>query len=140
MHHRDVVHSSKILTDNKFAKLARELDPNLTQDYFLSIRQILQFFGTEIIRHYFGDKIWILSVFNQNHPYLIVSDLRFKVELDAALSQNSKIIYINRPGCEVGSHASEREIVDIYNDRKYTYLINNDKDLKHLFNQIKKLV
>lgn len=44
-----------IISDEEFMN---NIDnPNLMLDYNLSIRQILQFFGTEIMRKYFGDKI-----------------------------------------------------------------------------------
>lgn len=57
IHHKNFVSKEKILADNKFSKLAKDLKPSLTEDYYLSIRQVLQYFGTEIMRYYFGDKL-----------------------------------------------------------------------------------
>lgn len=57
IHHKNFVERDKILVDNKFSKLAKDLNPSLTKDYWLSIRQVLQYFGTEIMRYYFGDKL-----------------------------------------------------------------------------------
>lgn len=48
------VPKNKILSDNKFSKMAKALDPTII-DYFLSIRQLMQFFGTNVMRTYFGD-------------------------------------------------------------------------------------
>lgn len=47
----------KILSDTRFTKEIKRVNPNLTKNYFLSIRQILQYFGTEIMRFYFGDRL-----------------------------------------------------------------------------------
>lgn len=49
--------ASLILNDSRFAKEIKRLDMNLTRNYVLSIRQLLQLFGTEIMRHYFGNNI-----------------------------------------------------------------------------------
>ena len=57
IHHKNFVERDKILVDNKFSKLAKDLNHSLTEDYWLSIRQVLQYFGTEIMRYYFGDKL-----------------------------------------------------------------------------------
>lgn len=140
IHHKDVISKNKILSDNKFSKLAKDLSPNLTCDYYLSIRQILQFFGTEIMRYYFQDKLWILNTFMHYENKLIISDLRFKVEYEESKKIGAIIIHINRPQCEIGSHSSEREIMDLYNNKQYNYLINNNGSLKDLFNNIKNII
>ena len=57
VHFVDEVSEEKILSDSKFIKEIKRLDKNLTKNYYLSIRQVLQFYGTEIMRHYFGDNI-----------------------------------------------------------------------------------
>lgn len=140
IHHKDLVDKEKILSDSKFSKLAKDLNPILTEDYFLSVRQLLQYFGTEIMRYYFGDRLWILSTYRQGSKNLIISDLRFKVELEESKKKGGSIIYIHRPGCKIGTHASERELADIYENKEYTYLINNSGNLKDLFNNVKKLI
>lgn len=140
IHHKDVINRNKILSDNKFSKMAKNLSPHLTSDYYLSIRQILQFFGTEIMRYYFQDKLWILNTFMHCEDNLIISDLRFKVEYKESKRFGATIVHINRPQCEIGSHSSEREIMDLYNDKQYDYLINNDGSLKDLFNNIKNII
>lgn len=50
-----------MLSDAKFSKLAKEWNPELSKQYKLTIRQVMQLFGTEIMRNYIDDKVWINS-------------------------------------------------------------------------------
>ncbi len=50
------VSSQHKLTDNKFAKLCRSVEP-FAEQYNLTIRQLMQYFGTNIMRMYFGDNL-----------------------------------------------------------------------------------
>lgn len=52
---------------------------------------------------------------------------------------NGLVIYVDRPGCEFGQHASEREMEELLNSNKYDLIIHNDGSAKDLFNQIKEL-
>lgn len=45
-----------ILSDSKFNKLVKNLDPSLIQSN-LTIRQLMQYFGTEICQKYFGRNV-----------------------------------------------------------------------------------
>lgn len=137
----DIVDNNKILPDNRFSKCAKDLKI-ITKDYYLSIRQLLQYFGTEIMRYYFGDNIWILSTLrNEENKNIIITDLRFKAEAKYIKSiSNTKIIYINRNGCIPGSHASEKEVIDMLNSNVYDYIIDNNGSLKDLFNKIKSII
>lgn len=44
------------LSDSKFNRLVKTLDPSLIEGY-LSIRQLMQYFGTEVMQTHFGRKI-----------------------------------------------------------------------------------
>ena len=90
------------------------------------------------MRGYFGDNLWILATITGQHN-LIVSDLRFKVEAKAIHNNKGKIIYINRNTCIPGNHASEREIIELKENRVFDYIIDNNGTLKDLFNNINKL-
>lgn len=125
------------LSDNKFAKMAKSLDISTT-DYFLSIRQLMQFFGTNIMRTFFGDSLWTHATINNEN--LIISDLRFKVEMDV-IKQNKGIgIFINRDSCIPGAHVSEQEVIEMKNQNKYDFIVDNNGSLKDLFAQLKNLV
>ena len=125
-----------ILPDNKFSKLAKDLNPGLIEDYYLSIRQVLQYVGTEVMRAFLGNKLWILATFKISHPYKIISDVRFKVEQEEIKKRDGVVIHIHRPECKVGTHASEKEVQEMYVDRVFDHYINNDGTLKDLFYKI----
>ena len=42
---------------------------------------------------------------------MIISDLRFQIEFEESKKRGGKVIYIHRPECKAGSHASERELL-----------------------------
>ena len=129
---------SNILSDSKFNKLVKNLDPSLTQSN-LTVRQLMQYFGTEICQKYFGRNVWINSTLKHANNSTIISDLRFKAEYNAVKERNGFVIYVDRPGCEFGQHASEREMEELLNSNKYDLIIHNDGSAKDLFNKIKEL-
>lgn len=138
--HKDDVPKDKLLSDHKFSKL-NILANSIYNNYCLTIRQLMQSFGTQLMRVYFGDNIWITSTLTSRFDdNLIVSDLRFKAEYDSVKNVGGKIIYINRPECIPGNHASEREVIELFNDNKFDYIIDNSKDLPTLFDNLKKVV
>lgn len=124
------------LSDSKFNRMLENKDFSFFKTKFITIRQLLQSFGTNIARDIFGDKLWIESTLNYKDN-IIVSDMRFKVEYDEIKSRFGITIYINRPGTSPGNHASEQEIYKLYTLNKFDYIINNSGTLKDLFNKIK---
>lgn len=126
------------LPDSKFNKLVKQLDPSLTEAN-LSLRQLLQYFGTEIMQKYFGKRVWINSTLRNRSEYTIISDLRFIEEYNAIKENNGIVIYINRPNYEFGQHASEREMKELLENDKYDFIINNNGSIEDLFNQVKQL-
>lgn len=129
------------LPDSKFSKLAKEWNPELSEEYWLSIRQVMQLFGTEIMRNILDDKIWINCVLNRsNKNNLIISDLRFITEYEEIKKRNGFIIYIDR-GLTPGTHKSESEMQILLNQNKFDLIINNKNiSLKELFNVVKEQI
>lgn len=127
------------ITENKFTKLIKSEEP--IAESVLTIRQLMQYYGTSVIRKYLGDKTWINATLNAcNNDNLIISDLRFKVEHEELKKRKGICLYINRPGCKPGSHSSEREVLEMNDQNLFDYIIQNDGTLKDLFNNIKKIV
>lgn len=66
--------------------------------------------------------------------------MRFKVEAEMVKERRGTVIYIDRPGCEVGNHQSEREAFELYQEGKCDHVIHNDGTLKDLFDKCKEIV
>lgn len=126
------------LSDSKFNKLAKSLDPSLLNSN-LTIRQLMQYFGTQIMRQFFGKDVWVNSTLKHAAKNTIITDLRFKSEYDAVKSKNGIVIFINRFGYTFGQHASEKEMEDLLLNSKYDFVIDNNGSIKDLFNKIKQI-
>jgi hypothetical protein len=125
----------KILSDANFNRQLKKGNLDIFTQYYLSVRQILQAFGTNLMRRYLGDNLWINLTLN-NDKNLIISDQRFFIENDAVKNIGT-IIHIIRPGNEISKHPSEKELVKMYQKKQYDYLINNNGSLEDLFNECK---
>ena len=131
----------KILSDTRFTKEIKRVNSNLTKNYFLSIRQILQYFGTDIMRKYFGDKLWIYSTLQSgNKNNIVIADQRFAIENEVVKKYNAFIIHVTRKGCSIGLHSSERELDTLYKKHKFDISLVNNGTLKELFNKCKNIV
>ena len=128
--------NAEIINDSKFSKMVSNKDFSFIQTTWITIRQLLQVFGTECMRGIFGDRLWILSTIKDECP-IIISDLRFKVELEAIKNKGGKIIYIHRSNCKPGNHASEKEIQEMLENFQYDTIILNNGSLEDLFNKLK---
>ena len=139
-HRRESLKKHQILSDSKFSRKVKEMSIDVRAN-MLSIRQLLQYWGTEIQRRYLGDQLWSLTTLKlvEFHD-LIISDMRFKVEAEMVKERKGTVIYIDRPGCEVGNHQSEREAFELYQEGKCDYVIHNNGTLKDLFEKCKEIV
>ena len=126
------------LSDNKFNKMVKDLDPELSTS-ILSIRQLMQYFGTQVMQTYFGRNVWINSTLKNASNHTIITDLRFKAEAEAVHNLDGKIFYVSRPGYTFGQHASEKEMSELLSNNQYDYIIKNNGTQRDLFNSIKKL-
>lgn len=126
------------LPDSKFNKLVKQLDSSLAESN-LSLRQLLQYFGTEIMQKYFGKRVWINSTMQNSSKYTIISDLRFIEEYSVVKERDGIVIYVNRLNYEFGQHASEKEMKQLLESNQYDYIIDNNGSIIDLFNNVKKL-
>lgn len=128
----------KLLSDKNLSKLIESDSYHIIKTYTLTIRQCLQYFGTQICREFISDKIWINASLKGSN--LIFSDLRFKKEFEELDYHKSFRVLIERPGCTPGNHASERQIMELKSEREFEGYIDNNGTLKDLFYKVKKLV
>lgn len=128
----------RLLSDKNLSKLIDTDSYHIIKTYTLTIRQCLQYIGTQICREFISDKIWINASLKGNN--LIFSDLRFKKEFEELDYHKSFRVLIERPGCTPGNHASERQIMELKGEREFEGYIDNNGTLKDLFYKIKKLI
>lgn len=130
---------SNTITDKYFNRELKRNNLDVAIEYTLSIRQILQFFGTDIMRKFFGDKLWIHTTLNSKYNNLIIADQRFAIEnkMVSDPKYNTLIIHVIRDSCVAGLHASEKELEELFNNKRYDVLLENNGTLKDLFNKCK---
>ena len=127
---------AKVISEGKFSRMVNNKDLSFLKTNYITIRQLLQVFGTECMRDTFGDKLWILSTLKQKGN-LIISDLRFKVEYESIKNLGGITILVNNPNCKPGNHASEQEILELSMSNKFDVVIQNDgNNIKNLFNEV----
>jgi len=128
------------LSENKFQKIVKN-EETVPENYCISIRQLMQYYGTNVVRRFLGDKTWINATLNeQTDKNIIVSDLRFKVELTEVYKKGGTIIYIQRDSAKPGAHASEREVIEMNANHMFDYVVENNKSLSDLFYNLKQLL
>lgn len=124
------------LSDSKFNKMVRDLNSELMY-HFLTIRQLMQFYGTNVMRKFFGEDVWINATLKRANDKTIISDCRFINEANFIKKEKGTLIYINRKEAPFGQHQSEIEMKEMLNQKMYDIVIDNNGNLKDLFNQIK---
>lgn len=129
----------KTISEKRFEKCISNNDFSFIQTTYLSVRQLLQVFGTEIMRNFLGDTLWINSTLKTSPP-IIISDLRFKIEYEEIKNKNGLCIFINNPNTKPGHHASEKEVSELVSNNKFDYIIDNKGSLEDLFNALKMLL
>jgi hypothetical protein len=100
-------------------------------DEYMSAREFLQYFGTNVCRKLY-DKCWVQSCFNRieaEAPKMaVISDARFENEVRFARKQKAKVIKLTRDIYQ-DSHASETGL-DKLADSNYDLIIPPDVDLR----------
>ena len=116
--------------------------------WYGSVREFLQYFGTDLIRKNLGDNIWVYATFvdykprklsEYNPSKWIISDVRFPNEVEAIKDRNGIVIRINRNNSLFKSvvHESETALDDYDN---FDYVINNDGSIGELVEKIKEIL
>lgn len=89
-------------------------------------RELMQTVGTDILRRYIRDDIWIVLLFAKIKEIsgdVVVTDVRFENERDALRKAGAKLMRIKRPSLKKDNHISE---LDLGKDEEYNAVINND--------------
>jgi len=125
--------TNEVLCDkvNKFSATLEDDDPAKNYELFyhkpgpMTVREVLQYFGTNICRKMFSD-CWVHACYNQvlndGSDLAVIDDCRFPNELLFGLPDwldCKKIIFVNN---ERGQHESERALDNIPK-RSYDYIM-----------------
>ena len=100
----------------------------------MTVRELLQKFGTAI-RNEVCDDFWVkacLKDYDESQNW-IISDVRFKSEIEGIKQFNNITLRINNSSAGAGNHISE---VDLDN-YKFDYVINNNSSLEDLLFKVK---
>lgn len=111
------------------------------EHHIIKLRTLLQWFGTDFIRHKFYGNAWInitcnkaKEILDKNH-FVIFSDVRFQNEAVAINNRfDAKIIKIDRNNETGDKH--ESEVIDFYTD----YFVDNNNSKMALFYKLVTLI
>ena len=70
------------------------------------------------------------------YPNWIITDMRFPNELEAVKKKGGITIRVNRPDLEQNNHPSETSL----DSATFDFIINNDKDIEHLINEVREIL
>jgi len=104
-------------------------------------RSVLQAFGTEAMKPWFGDAVWSDVFMRQDfqEDYIIISDWRFNIEYTEAKKVYSNVItlrIIDDNIVNVDPHPSETELDDF----KFDYYIDNTRKDITVLNELDKFI
>ena len=106
-------------------------------------RQILQLLGTECVKPFFGDGVWVRHMFRrinsgQLGTKVVITDVRFDHEADAILEAGGFILRLHRLGGltgEAAAHVSEAGI----DSNKVDFTVFNNGSIGELADELDKI-
>jgi len=127
----------------------------------LTPRWVLQNWGTDVLRAYFHDDIWIASLehkLQQSKDSIVITDCRFPNEIKGLKEQGAKIAWIRRGitphwySIAESANRGDTKAAQWLKDNKihasesswagtdFDYVIDNNKSIEHLYGKLKSLV
>lgn len=123
--------------------ITRDVDLEANEEVWISIRALMQEFGTDIVQNAFGKYVWINTVFNEakDVDYLLIPDVRMSKEAESIKAQNGILIRVNNPHINsLDSHISESGVNSLTADYEIDNPYKQDEDLDdYLKSQIKNI-
>jgi len=123
----------RFLKENEIFGTAQEIvgrwgftSPKAPMSGYMTAREVMQIFGTDIMRTFFDYDIWAKAPFKKNWgstEFIIIDDCRFPNEANNALEHKALLIRLLRNPLQ-DTHASEIAMDD-YDATKYDYVIHN---------------
>lgn len=117
---------------------------NVTERYYMSLREILVYVGTYVVQNSINKYSFINSVKNtvnsvanknDNLNYIICTDVRFQTEFNFIQNMHGVIIHIERPGLEQLNNIAEKALTD-EDENEFDFTIVNDGTYDDLFKKL----
>lgn len=109
--------------------------PNKDNADFLSVRELLQIFATEVCRSK-CPSIWYRYLPIPADERIVISDLRFENEALFLKEKNAVMVKVRRPQVEGGLHESEKGLPDSWMAR----IIDNDSSLEDFHTKVRAMM
>ena len=119
---------------------AKAVLASLSGKSFSSIREILQYVGTDVMRKGIADNYWIDLFLAQikNQTKVVVTDVRFLNERTLVKKMlGGKLVRIHRNSSAVGEHSSENSLGA---DAEYDHVLHNDGTIEELQQKMQKII
>lgn len=110
------------------------------QGEFMTVREILQFVGTNLFRNQLDPDIWVQSVYRKKYrddDIVVVADCRFPNEAEFAKERGILIGVERNTGLESDGHASETALDDYMG---YHYTVQNNGSFEQLRQALAKIL
>lgn len=121
-----------------------KISPALLEKHKEQFRTMLQWWGTEFRRNFYGDDYWLkrmleaLKEFEPMCSYVFIPDVRFPNELYFVKQHGGFVIRVNRPTESiVDSHPSE---IALDNQQQFDCVLDNSGTIQDLLKQIQEKV
>lgn len=113
----------------------------ILQTGFMTVREVMQVWGTDIMRNHFSKDIWAQRPFSRqwSQDIVIIDDGRMKNELFHAKKAGATLVRIYRDNGLSDSHSSELELDDMPDDA-FHHIIYNDGTLEDLKNKAQNII
>ena len=127
----------KDLQENTLAKWRESYGDNCV----IKLRTLMQYYGTELIRHNIGSQVWIdgliqTAIKDKNYyGYAVIADVRYPNEANAIYDVGGQVIHVFKTNNSKVEHNSE----DIKCDTR-DYEIDNNGTLLGLFYKVLEFV
>lgn len=112
----------------------------------ISVREYLQFFGTEVGRQTFGDNFWVDQVlpvdFKHDGEFIFVTDVRFPNEARRVLDLGGIVVRVTSGPLIAKGHASEQILdsrlitLDVDNSVRNDDFFNLDLQVRNIINYV----
>lgn len=113
-------------------------------------RELLQTFGTDLIRVKLGKEMFFINrtiedieILSEYFDLFIINDIRFPLEINSIkeVNENTKVINVKRLSDELSSSEKSHITETALNEfSEYDVVINNDKTIEYLENEIKNII